>query len=651
MQQGKAWRRTLKRITGTWLSADPRALGIFRIAFGLLAIADVLRRIPYTQLFYSAQGVIPSHWVLYTQGARPQFSLMFAFNRPGEIYAFFGLTLVSLILFTIGWRTRLFHVISAVLMWSIHSRISIIENGGDVVMNLWWLWTLALPLGRRLSVDALLADLRARPDAHAGALNARATPSRDPVWSLSVLAILLQLSVIYFFNTVHKDGTTWKNGTALAWVFEQDRIITGLGLWARDTWPLWLTKGLSWGTLVIEGLAPILLFTPLFTVWARRVLFTGLVSLHTGIWLLTDVGYFSPTMMVSYLIFLSARDIEGLKRILGRFAAKPTVLHYDSDCGVCTLTVRILARFDRLERLTFYGREPDAPMPPGLLAEHFHAEREHTIIAWRPGSERIYRRHEAIGAAVAALPLGYLFAWLFFVPGLGAALGWGYDRFAARRHLVSAWIGMGECGFGPPPEQPAQVEAAPIWRSFARWGQWGAQGLIAFALVCTGSQVMIENAWVRKRIEHKQPDWARDFIGYGRFFQGWSMFAPDAPTQDGTLIIEALLEDGRILDPQTGKPPVFGPADARIMAWDQFWGSYSWRVASRQHARMRTFLKDWLLAPGPHLKLKASERIVGVRVWWIDDRSPDPRKKGAQAVETGRYIVVEGGRRLPKVPE
>ena len=56
-----------------------------------------------------------------------------------------------------------------------------------------------------------------------------------------------------------------------------------------------------------------------------------------------------------------------------------------------------------------------------------------------------------------------------------------------------------------------------------------------------------------------------------------------------------------------------------------------------------------LYIPYPDAALE--RRIVGVRVWWIDDRSPDPRKKGAQAVETGRYIVVEGGRRLPKVPE
>lgn len=632
---------------GTWFSADPRALGLFRIVFGVLAIADVLRRLPYITMFYSNHGLVPNHWELFSGGG-PQFSLMLALSEPGEIQVFFGLTLIFLLLFTVGWYTRVFQVLSALCMWSIHARLSIIENGGDVVMNLWWLWTLALPLGRRLSLDSMLADLKARPDKFAGALNARPAPDRAPVWSISILAVLLQLSVIYFFNTVHKSGNTWKDGTAVAWVLEQDRILTGFGAWVRDTLPLGFTKMLTWGTLVIEGVAPILLLTPIFTVWARRIIIFGLLGLHGGILVMTDVGYFSHVMMVSYILLLSARDIELIKRLIGRLSAPATVVHYDSDCGVCTLVVRVLARLDRLGRLTFHGREPDAPTPPGMLPADFEAQRELTVFAWRPGSDRVYARHEAIGAATAALPLGRLVAWIAFIPGLGALFGKAYDAFAARRHRVSAWLGMGLCGFGPKPtaeDPPAGPSAAR--RAVNRVTHLAVQGFLVFGLVCTGSQLLIENAWARKHIEFRQPRWAAKFVKYGRFFQGWSMFAPNAPTGDGALVIEALLADGRIVDPQTGVAPVLDVADASRMAWDQFWGSYSLRIASGRHTAMRKFFVQWMLRPGRHLELGAEDRIVGFRATWIGDRSPRP-KSGDKPRETERYVVMEGGRKLPK---
>ena len=41
-----------------WFRADPRALGLFRIAFGILALADLALRVPYLTVFYSDIGVL-----------------------------------------------------------------------------------------------------------------------------------------------------------------------------------------------------------------------------------------------------------------------------------------------------------------------------------------------------------------------------------------------------------------------------------------------------------------------------------------------------------------------------------------------------------------------------------------------------------------
>ncbi len=631
----------------TWFGADPRALGLFRIIFGLLAMADVIRRIPYIELFYSNDGVNPNHWRLFTHATGYQFSLLFGLSRPGEVLVFFLLTLGCLALFTLGWRTKLFHILSAVGMWSIHARTPLIENGGDVVMNLWWLWTLALPLGRRLSVDALLADLRRRPDRAAGDLNRAGPVDLAVVWSIGVTAVLWQYAVIYFFNTVHKNGGDWKNGSALAWVLEQDRIVTGFGRWWAETMPYWTTEALTYGTLIIEGAAVVLLLTPVFGKWARRITIASLIGLHGGILLMTDVGYFSHTMMVGYLLLISPEDVNLLKGLLRRLARRPVQVWYDSDCGVCHLAARIGTRLDRLDTLTWFGREAEAPLPPGWTAEQLAETREHTLIAVEPDRGRVYTGARALAAVVDALPGGRLVGWLIRVPGLRHAVDAAYSAFAARRHRVSAWIGLGVCGLAPAGTAAVAHEPMPARRSLSRVGFVAGQLLIVFGLVCTSSQLLVENHWLRKRVPHTQPVWAKAFIGYGRFFQGWSMFAPSAPKRDGGLIIEAELEDGRVVDPQTGEAPRFEPISQRYQHWDQFWGSYSMRIASKRNAGMRKFFKQWLARPGRKLKLSADEHIVRYKVWWLGDQTADPRTKGPPT-EVERYVVIEG--RVPRRP-
>ena len=289
-----------------WLvSADPRAVALFRIAFGIMCIWDVLRRIPWIELFFTNNGVIPNHFSLFRPHATYTMSLLQAFKTPGEVGVFFALTVLFLVCFTIGYRTRLFHVLSAVAMLSIHNRTIVTENGGDVVANLWWLWTFFLPMGARYSVDALRASLRGEVEKSSAALNAPVARTTTPIWHLGVLAVVLQLAVIYFFNTIHKSGAAWRDGTALAWVLDQDRVIRDTALWLREVAPLWVFKALAWGTLVVEGGGTLLLLSPVFTTWCRRIAIVGLVGLHFGIFALMDLGLFSQTMMVSYLLLLT----------------------------------------------------------------------------------------------------------------------------------------------------------------------------------------------------------------------------------------------------------------------------------------------------------------------------------------------------------
>lgn len=638
--------RRFGRGFGWWIKADPRALGLFRVAFGVLCLIDVLRRWPWIRTFYSNEGVLTNHFTLFRPHTPNSLSLMNALNTPEQAQVFFVVTALCLVAFTVGYRTKLFHVLSMIGVLSIHARNPILENGGDVVMNLWWLWTLFLPLGRRFSVDNLLVSLRTRREKGPAQLNARPAPDRSFVWSLAVFAIIWQLCLIYFFNTVHKTGAAWKDGSAVAWTLEQDRVVRPIiGIWAKEVLPMWTFKVMTWGTLVIEGAAPLLLLSPVWVTACRRMAFLGLIGLHFGIFVLTDVGLFSWVMMVSYLALITPADVELLKRGLRRLAGEPITVFYDSDCGVCLLCARVVARLDVLGLITWAGRDFAGPLPEGHTRESFEALQDDTLIAW--DGEKLWTRHHAVARTLQALPGLRLLTWIAFVPGIDQLKGAAYDAFAPRRHKVSAWLGMGTCGvdFGAglgADETPQTLlpEDSGARRAM-KWARGGFATLaVAFFLSATFTQVLVENSWVRRRIKVQQPAWGRDTVRLGRWFQGWSMFAPDAPKRDGCLVMDVTLADGRRLDPQTMKAPVFEPCDVRRFSFDQFWGSYSMRIAMRRNEVYRKEFADWLRRPGERLGLTKDDRVKAFEVYYIGDRSPTPGTDEVP-VEDERILVMK----------
>jgi hypothetical protein len=77
------------------------------------------------------------------------------------------------------------------------------------------------------------------------------------------------------------------------------------------------------------------------------------------------------------------------------------------------------------------------------------------------------------------------------------------------------------------------------------------------------------------------------------------------------------------------------------MRWDQFWGSYSMRIAGPRHKQHRSALIKWLRnSKIQRLKLPPSKRIVSVTVWWIDDRSPNPLIGGEPKI-IKKYVVAQ----------
>jgi hypothetical protein len=335
-------RRLLRGAFDAYFTVDPRSLGLARIGLGMLLLYDLLRRVPGLATWYSNDGLLPNHTSLARPGADYVFSLLFAASRTGEAAALFAVMAVVFVAFTIGWHTKLFHVLSFVCLVSLHSRAIFLENGGDVVLNLLCAWTLFFPMGARFSIDAL-CDRGPGP------------PTTKPVASLAMFAILLELAAIYYLNALHKTGWTWRQGQAVHYVMYQERMITWFGLLIRPYLAPWITLRLTYTTWNIEFLAPLILLNPIFPTWSRRLAVILLPALHIAFAAALNLGQFSFNMTGFYPLLLGARDWELLERWFGPRLAKSRLL-VPVRSAIERLAPRVASRAPSPARLWFKKR-------------------------------------------------------------------------------------------------------------------------------------------------------------------------------------------------------------------------------------------------------------------------------------------------------
>src|SRR4029079_1563381 len=157
--RSRAIRDELRR---TYLEMDPRTLAFDRIFFALVMIGDLLRRIPWIREFYTNAGILPNHTVLWRPPVERLFSFFFMSSLPEDAAIWVAICFSCFFCSLIGWRTRLFHVLSFVMTTSLHNRMLFAENWGGVAIGALMIWTVFLPTGRRFSVDAVIASMRAR---------------------------------------------------------------------------------------------------------------------------------------------------------------------------------------------------------------------------------------------------------------------------------------------------------------------------------------------------------------------------------------------------------------------------------------------------------------------------------------------------------
>jgi hypothetical protein len=164
--------------------------------------------------------------------------------------------------------------------------------------------------------------------------------------------------------------------------------------------------------------------------------------------------------------------------------------------------------------------------------------------------------------------------------------------------------------------------ASSSWTLSAAWAARAArarEAVLAFMLLVEGASVLSSNRAIPRALRANPPRWLLAYKPYLRGYQGWSMFAPDAPREDGTLVVDATTRSGRHIDPFTGQAPDGELIRRGLAPHSIALSDYLFAMRDSHNAHYRRALAHYL----QHLQPENSpDAISRVEFWWASYEPP-----------------------------
>jgi hypothetical protein len=226
---------------------------------------------------------------------------------------------------------------------------------------------------------------------------------------------------------------------------------------------------------------------------------------------------------------------------------------------------------------------------------------------------------------------------------IGRALSWKgprrtifYDPTSSQHHCIARVLARldvrGRLEFKDSREAHANDSAderpsrdAPVKRWMATIRRGFGEILALVLLVTLGTQVATDN-WIipeRFRVKHR-PQVMREIVDYLRLPQGWSMFSPEAPKEDGTIVIDAILSDGRHIDPRKQLPPDFEAAYHGPWFDDQEWCDWDLRMKFDGSRHLYGYFREYIAHLDELDSWRQDATIKYFDVYWVNNSSPPP---------------------------
>jgi predicted DCC family thiol-disulfide oxidoreductase YuxK len=577
-----------RQLANFYLRLDYRSLAAFRILISLVLIADWFLRWPDLGVFYTSSGVFPIGTGAYSGGGEFYFSPLDGAPSLITVRIIFSIGLLCYFLFLVGYKTKLFQCLSYLFFLSVCKRCSLISSGADLALKAVLIWTLFLPLNRRFAVDAFRKVVHNQTDWRTRRNRIAEDDSLSPP-SIASLAVIIQIALIYFLAALDKSGDLWQSGTALYYALHVETFTTGFGRFVSNQ-PIWVIMMLTWGTLLLEYLAPVFLLLPVCQPALRRLGILAFYLMHIGIWATMQLGTFPFVMMASLVLLLSPVDWAALSRFARRWS-HPVTAYYDADSGLGVVFCRIAAILDRGYNIQFIENSDIAKIPQDLETEHL----KRGLLCVDEFGQRT-SGIQAVAAIVRALPLPFR-ALSIFAPhtssGVRNAL---YETIAQHRASFSRFVGLATHGV---PESAANLRAdlptRPPYRSLIdNFCKVTREAALVLLLIAALTSAYNRNVVSEGGEQIKTPLLLRALVEYPGTQQGWNLFAPNPPSVDNWLVVDGAMTDGRRVDPLTGDVPDFStPAEVKAQ-YGRYWRKYLTQITKDKFVNYRAALAKYV---------------------------------------------------------
>ena len=272
---------------------DLRSLAVMRMGLATVVLTDLAIRFSDFNAMYSSSGFAPVELVRESQRTST-WSLYWLSGSDAWQMSLFAVAAIVAVAMLVGYRTRLAVIASWILLTSLQVRMPLVLNAGDTLLRVALFWSIFLPLGAVWSLESYRRD---KPSGLPAGLSLKAYA--NPFVSAASLALIVQLSLVYWFAGWAKWNDAWLQEDALGNVFKFGLYGLPLGT-ALSHYPT-LTLIFSRLTVWFELLGPLMLFIPWQTARLRMIAIVGFVLLHVGIAVTMTVGLFSYAAIAVWL--------------------------------------------------------------------------------------------------------------------------------------------------------------------------------------------------------------------------------------------------------------------------------------------------------------------------------------------------------------
>ncbi|OYD06939.1 DCC1-like thiol-disulfide oxidoreductase family protein [Paludifilum halophilum] len=425
--------------------------GLLRMTIGLGILFHLIDHYPERHLLWGEKGLWPIGEFLSGAEERGIYTLFHLSDAPWVFEGIYHGGILVVLLFTLGYRTRITTVCTFILFWSLYYRTPFITNGGDNLVRIVLFFLLFANAGARLSLDR-----RRRKPPLTGESTLR--PFAAVLHNFAVFAIILQLLLLYFNAGIYKVmGSMWQGGTAVYYAMRvQDYFWPGISdrLWQSESLVVFLT----YSSVLFQIAFPFLLLNR-YTKYAAVI---AAFLFHTGVGLMMNLALFSWYMIGCEWILLSDRDYRfwaerarslgakgglWMNRVgerVGFLTRRKITVFYDGWCPFCTRSVHTAKKLDGFGLIHFVSfREPGVTASYGLdpdrLEKRLHSTKD---------GLHFHEGIDGIIQMVSRLPLLWPF-WPLLI--LSRRLGIGqrvYDWIAGKRTIIPAGGCDEHCSIG-----------------------------------------------------------------------------------------------------------------------------------------------------------------------------------------------------------